>query len=153
MARGKRQTGRFSGGIVSLVLVMDKHASALDYDLMTRTGRSTAEWAALGATGIVALAHFVKQLDISSRTYAEMHDSAWLSGWSMRIKTNALLADLFDAVNALRYAYVASVSKRKPDKPKPYPRPWHKSRDKGTKHYGRDGIPIKDFKKWWSDGK
>ena len=41
---------------------MRDEASALDYDLMTRTGRPLDEYLAMGAPGIGALVHFVEHL-------------------------------------------------------------------------------------------
>lgn len=66
--------------------------------------------------------------------------------------TAAILADIFDSMEAMRYAYAtAHVKKgRKIKAPRPYPRPW--SKDRSRKHYGRGAIPAAEFDSWWNGG-
>lgn len=105
----------------------------------------------MGAAGIVALLHFVHYLDDSSALVAETGEQ-WrgLGGWSGRMQTNAILADIYDALAAFNTSYIAANSKHKPKKPEQYPRPWTK---KKTKRIGRDAIPITEFNNWWKRGK
>ena len=109
---------------------------------MCRTGRSLREWMGLGAAGVVALAHFARHLDADSATSREL---STYQGWDTTTKTNAMLADLYDGMAALLWTYQAAHSKRKPPKPKPYPRPWAKH----GKRLGRDPIRASEFDKWW----
>ena len=71
-------------------------------------------------------------------------------GWAGTLQTNAILADIYDALAAFNTSYVAANSKHKPKKPEQYPRPWAK---KKTKRIGRDAIPITQFDNWWKRGK
>lgn len=114
---------------------------------MTRTGRTLAEYIDMGAAGTVALCHFVAHLPADSVTISEASGYDYLPQWTSTLKTNAMLADLYDSISALRYIVTASRSKKKVKKPKPYPRPWVK--DKGIKKIGKDPIPVKDFWGWW----
>lgn len=127
--------------------VLDGCESALDYDLMTRTGRTLREYLDMGAAGMVALCHFVRHLPADSVTISTVSGYEYLPQWASTLKTNAMLADIYDGISALRYTITASRSKKKPKKPKPYPRPWVE--DKGTRKIGKDPIPVKDFWSWW----
>jgi len=122
------------------------HASALDYDLMTRTGRTLAEYLGMGADGMSALAHFCRHLDADSATWREVAGHADYAAWSDRLMAVRLLADLYDLVNVFRWQYVGSRSKKKPKKPKPYPTPWSRPE---TKHFGKDPVKVSKFWDWW----
>lgn len=135
------------GGIVSLYRVIDEHESALDYDLMTRTGRTLHEYLAMGAAGIVALCHFLRHLPLDSATAAEVSGYRGIAEWSQTTKTNILMADIYDNISAMRYAFVQSKSKKgRAKKPDPYPRPW---RSDGKKRIGRGAVPVSKFWGWW----
>lgn len=142
MARG---FGHRAGGIAGLVRLIDGHGGAIEYDLMTRAG------ATLDDIGVRipwrAFAHFVGHLDASSAYVREISpdDAPWLG----TERVQSMLADVIDLLNAIDWHLVSANSKRRPRKPKPYPRPWRK--DEGTT-IGRDPIPIKDFDRWWSGG-
>lgn len=113
---------------------------------MTRTGRTLGEYLDKGAAGIVALCHFVEHLSPDSVLAAEISGYEHMRQWSTQLRTNAMLADLYDAISALRYTVAASRSKKKIKRPKPYPRPWAKEK---TRKFGKDPIPVKDFWNWW----
>lgn len=99
----------------------------------------------MGAAGKVALCHFVGQLEEDSALLHEM-DGHGGRHWSSRMKTNGLLADLFDAIRQFNYSF----AKEGTAQPKPYPRPW--AEDK-TERFGKDPIPIEDFDDWWNGKK
>lgn len=103
---------------------------------MTMTGRTLAEYGAMGAAGVVALVSFTHYLPPESMTYRELHPRDEMGKWSTRVKTNAILADLYDA-------YAMSHAKRG-HKPKPYPRPNAKTHDIGS-----GAIPVSEFMDWW----
>ena len=119
--------------------MINDHGRALEYDLMTRTGRTLNEYMTMGAAGKVALLSFIRYLPPDSALWREMNpkDDMWL--WTTPTKTNVILADLFDA-------FVMANSK-KGRRPKEYPRP------KEKKTIGKGAIPIKDFWDWWSKGR
>jgi len=51
---------------------------------------------------------------------------------------------MFDILSAINYNLACLSSKKKPKKPKAYPRPGRKDED--VKHYGKDGV--KDIRAW-----
>lgn len=104
---------------------------------MTRTGRTLNEYIAMGAAGKVALISFIKYLPHDSALKREMNpkDEEILE-WSTQTKTNAILADIFDA-------FVAAHTK-KGRKAKEYPRP------KQKKAIGKGAIPLSEFWDWWN---
>ena len=59
MGRRVHKGGCVHGGILSLVRIIRDHDRALEYDLMTRTGRTLSEYAEMGAAGKVALGGMV----------------------------------------------------------------------------------------------
>lgn len=99
----------------------------------------------MGAAGIVALVHFVENLDVDSALMRDI-DSVDIAEWASNLKTNALLADVFDALVQFNFNYVQAHSKHRPQKPKPYPRPWAKKEDK----IGKGAIPVSQFWDWWT---
>ena len=123
--------------MTGLAMVIRDHAQALEYDLMTRTGRTLSEYGGMGAAGMVALVSFLKFMPPDAMTYRAMHPHDELGAWNTQVKTNAILADIFDV-------YVAPHA-RKGRKPQPYPRP-----SKNARTYGKGAIAVSDFDEWWN---
>ena len=96
----------------------------------------------MGAAGKVALCHFLRHLDQDSALAHEI-DGSGARAWSSRIKTNSLLADLFDSIRLFNFSFAEKGSTQ----PKPYPRPWAED---NTERFGKDPIPIADFDDWWN---
>lgn len=69
--------------------------------------------------------------------------------WSQRLKTNAILADIFDMLANINANLVAVGSGRRPKRPKAYPRPWRKDRDRDTQHFGKDPLPANELYEWF----
>lgn len=115
--------------------MIQEHDRALEYDLMTRTGRTLTEYLNMGAAGKVALISFIGHLPPDSALYRELHPGDETVEWYRTLQTNKILADIYDV-------FVAAHSK-KGHRPKPYPRPQRKQK------FGRGAIPIEDFMKWW----
>lgn len=103
---------------------------------MTRTGRILSEYMEMGAAGMVALLSFINYLPEDSALRFEMDPKSESREWFTTLKTNKILADLFDA-------FVAANTK-KGRKAKEYPRP------KKNKHIGKGAIPISQFWDWWT---
>ena len=135
---GRHASGSDRGGILSLVQIIDEHDRALEYDLMTRTGRTLTEYMHMGAAGKVALLSFINHLPPDSALRAVMEPEDEVGEWFTTKKTNMILADLFDV-------FVQSKTK-KGRKAKEYPRPEQKKR------IGRGAIPISEFWDWWNGG-
>ena len=63
---------------------------------MTRTGRTLSEYMDMGAAGKVALISFVKYLPPDSALNRDMNPKDEYGVWYETVKTNAILADIFD---------------------------------------------------------
>lgn len=136
MGRGVQRTGCVRGGILDLVRLLRDHDRAIEYDLMTRTGRTLDEMMSMGAAGMVALVSFINHLPPDSALNRSINPKDDVGEWYTTMKTNVILADMFDA-------FVTSRTK-KGRKPKAYPRP------KNRRGIGKGAIPIKDFWNWWN---
>lgn len=112
---------------------------------MTKTGRTLGEYMDMGAAGIVALVHFVSHIDVDSALMRSI-DDVDVAEWGSNLKTNVMLADVFDAIAMFGYNFAVAHSKHKPQKPKPYPRPWIKNEEK----IGKGAIPVAQFWDWWT---
>lgn len=132
------ESRRFRGGILSLVQTINEYDRALEYDLMTRTGRTLSEYIDMGAAGMVALLSFINYLPIDSRLRQAMDPQDEVGEWSTTKKTNIILADLFDV-------FVAANTRRG-HKAKQYPRP------KQKRKIGSGAVPISEFWDWWNGG-
>jgi len=129
---------RFRGGILSLVQTIDEYDRPLEYDLMTRTGRTLSEYIDMGAAGMVALLSFINYLPMDSQLRQAMDPQDEVGEWSTTKKTNMILADLFDVF--------VSANTKKGHKAKQYPRP------KQKRKIGSGAIPISEFWDWWNGG-
>lgn len=85
---------------------------------------------------MVALVSFVEHLPVDSELIKKMNPREETPLWYTTLKTNIILADIFDA-------FVASRTK-KGKKPPVYPRP------KQNTGIGKDAIPISEFWDWWN---
>lgn len=93
-------------------------------------------WDSLGA--------FVAGLGEDSALMRDLHPE--VSRWVTTLKTNAILADIFDCLAQINANLVAIGSRKKPRKPKPYPRP---GKDKHVKQIGNgSAVPVAEFDKW-----
>jgi len=138
MGRRVSESRRFRGGILSLVQTIDEYDRALEYDLMTRTGRTLSEYIDMGAAGMVALLSFINYLPMDSQLRQAMDPQDEVGEWSTTKKTNMILADLFDVF--------VSANTKKGHKAKQYPRP------KQKRKIGNGAIPISEFWDWWNGG-
>lgn len=101
-----------------------------------------------GALPWGALLHFVQFLPRESALKTELVPVSAAERWTRGDATASLLADLFDLVAAFRAEQAVKGTEHKPKRPKPYPRPGMKP--KGTRHIGKDPIPIDRFEDWWN---
>ena len=133
-----------SGGIISLARFVDEHDQALTYDLLTRTNYQLNDigealsWASLYA--------FIKNLDGSS---ALAKDLGAPSDWGNSLRTNALLADIFDMLQILHADLVAWASGgKKKMKITPYPRPG-KDENTNKRKLGKGALPLNELRAWF----
>lgn len=92
-----------------------------------------------------ALSAFVRHLGPDSALYRGEHPEH--GGW---VRADAMLADIYDAVQECTRTVAAAHSRKKPRKIKPYPRPWAK--DPGTRVIGHGAVSAKDFESFWAEG-
>ncbi len=97
-----------------------------------------------GALPWSSLASFIKYLGGDSALAKDLDKS---TGWDETIRTNAILADIYDLLQVINANLVqfATQGKKKP-KTKPYPRP---GRDNDNTHkIGRDALPVDELHEW-----
>ena len=67
--------------------------------------------------------------------------------WSSQIKTNSILADIFDMLAAINANLMAIGSGKAAKRPKPYPRP-HQESPEDEMHFGKGALPVDELHKW-----
>lgn len=135
-----------SGGIISLARFIEEHRKAIQYDLITKTGYKLDDigrnlsWDALDS--------FLSEIDADSALIREVDPDT--AEWGTRVKTNKILADIWDQLSLINSNLVA-IGSRKPAKtPKPYPRPGQKPPDDERK-IGSGALPPDELKKWFEE--
>lgn len=66
--------------------------------------------------------------------------------WATRVKTNAILADIYDVLTSINANLIAIGSGRAAKKPKPYPRP---VKNDDERHIGRGALPRDELRAWF----
>ena len=128
--------------MISLAEFVEEHDEALNYDLITRTNYQLNDIG--GALSWSSLHSFIKYLPGDSAVAREAGKS---SVWDSRIKTNAILADIYDMLQLLNANLVAFASGGK-TKPKitPYPRPGRE--DNTRRKFGKGALPLDEMRAW-----
>ncbi len=91
-----------------------------------------------------ALYSFVINLGTDS---ALARDLGKATGWETTLKTNAILADIYDALQSIDIHLVRFISHgKKNPRFKPYPRP---GKDKNVRKIGKDPMTPDDLRKWY----
>lgn len=92
-----------------------------------------------------AFASLVKGLASSydSELWRSTHED--LAIWSTTLKTNALLADIYDMLAQLNANMVGGFSRKKSSRIKPLPRPWLVDK---SKHIGKGALPKDELREW-----
>lgn len=134
--------GYKSGGIASLRGFINEHKEAVEYDLITSASVELSDVG--GSLTWGAFASLIKNLPHSSATWKELHPD--MAEWTSPLKTNLLLADIYDVLSQINANVCSGISRSKPHPIKPYPRPWVKN----DKHYGesKDAMPAQDLEEW-----
>ena len=128
--------------MISLAEFVEEHSEALSYDLITRTNYQLDDIG--GALSWGSLHSFIKYLPSDSAVAREAGKS---SVWDTRIKTNAILADIYDMLQLINANLVAFASGGKSKQNlTPYPRP---GREDNTKRkFGKDAMPFNELREW-----
>lgn len=112
----------------------------MEYDLWKATGHGVDDlgdklpWSTAAAV--------IKNLSFDSALARDLDED--VGTWNSRMKTNYLLADIFDALININYCLVKMTGGRA-QKPKPYPRPKDK---RNIKHYGKGALTIDEMRKF-----
>lgn len=137
-------SGGRAGGIVSLAKAVMQYREAIDYDLLTKTGYELKD---VGRTlSWRALDHFLRRAEPDSALMQELNPD--LAEWSSRLKTNIILADIYDILAVLNANVVARGSGKPARRPKPYPRPGRKDDPETTRHIGSGALPPDELRAW-----
>ena len=135
---------RRDGGIVSLGAFVAEHAEAIEYDLLTKAGHELRD---IGRTlSWNALASFILYVDTDSALARELNEEYSL--WATQLKTNGILADIFDMLAQINANLVAIGTHDKSKPFKPYPRPGMEETRENVKHFGKGALPKGEFRKW-----
>lgn len=96
-----------------------------------------------GALSWGALSSFVGNLPIQSATARKLNQ---MDGFETSLKTNLLLADIFDLLQQINNNLIAIGTHKQARKITPYPRP---GKDKNTHAIGgRGALPPDEMRKW-----
>lgn len=92
-----------------------------------------------------ALESFLHHIDINSEVARELDPE--LSDWGGTVKTNAILADIYDMLAMINANLCAMGSGKRAKKPKSYKRPG----DKDKQHIGKGALPPDELRKWFEN--
>lgn len=128
--------------MISLAAFVTEHDEAIEYDLLTRTGYELRD---VGSTlSWQALASFITNIEESSALARELNEEYYT--WSSTLKTNGILADIFDILAQIN-ANLVALGKRSASKPvPPYPRPGME--EKREERIGKGALPKEELKEW-----
>lgn len=111
-------------------------------DLLIKTGHDlddigrTLSWGALGA--------FLNKLDADSELARELEPE--IANWAGTVKTNAILADIYDVLTMINANICALGTGKRASKPKSYPRPG----DNKKQHIGKNALPPDQLRSWFA---
>ena len=91
-----------------------------------------------------ALHSYIAKAETDSAIMRETNPG--LYSWGSRIKTNTILADIFDMLAMINTNIVSAVDHKRQEKPKPYPRP-----KEDADHYGEKAVPVAELRKMFAN--
>ena len=92
-----------------------------------------------------ALRSFIANISTESALTKEIQPDVY--EWSTRLKTNVILADIFDVLAMINANLVALGSHSRAKTPKPYPRP----KQDDDSRYGGDAMPISELRDFFAN--
>ena len=128
--------------MIGLAEFISEHREAVERDLLG-TGYSLND---VGASlSWDALKSFLTYVKPDSAIYRELHPE--LSEWSTTLRTNVILADIYDQLSITNALIRTILSRKKSKQPDPYKRPWVKN-DR-TQRIGKKPLgSVKEMKEW-----
>ena len=121
-------------------MFIEEHEKALNYDLMTRTGYQLDDLG--GSLTWGALSSFIGNLRTDSALARDLGKS---TGWEDTLKTNEILADIYDMLQVIN-ANIVRLGRGKHRKIKPYPRPGQE--EKTERKIGKGAMPLSKLREW-----
>jgi len=91
-----------------------------------------------------ALGNFVRHLPTDSATMRDVRPE--IAEWGTVVKTNEILADIFDVLSMINSNLVALGNRKQAKQPKLYPRPGAKPKDE--QHFGSGALPPAELRRW-----
>ena len=123
---------------------MVKHRGAIEHDLLTKTGYSLDD---VGSTlSWDALDSFIANCGADTALAREINEDYY--NWSSMVKTNGILADIFDMLAQINANLVAIGTHKASKEPPKYPRPGDDRDNKNRKHFGNGAMAKRDFVAW-----
>ena len=86
---------------------------------------------------------FLRRLPITSAVHKDLHPE--IGDWDSSLRTNILLADIYDCLSQINANMIGGFSRKKAPKFKKYPRPWSK---KNGKSIGKNALPKNQLHEW-----
>lgn len=128
--------------MIGLAEFISEHRGAVERDLLG-TGYSLDD---VGASlSWDALKSFLSYVKPDSAVYRELHPE--LSEWSTTLKTNVILADIYDQLSVTIALLRAQLTHKRQKQPDPYKRPWVKNGH--TKHMGKKPLAsVEEMREW-----
>ena len=128
--------------MIGLAEFISEHRGAVERDLLG-TGYSLDD---VGASlSWDALKSFMSYIKPDSAVYRELHPE--LSEWSTTLKTNVILADIFDQLQITNALLRTQLTHKKQKAPDPYKRPWVKNGN--IKHIGKKPLAsVAEMREW-----
>ena len=87
-------------------------------------------------------ASFLHNLGPESALWKSQHKD--MKDWSSPLRTNIILADIYDLLASINANLCGGFSRKKPQRVKPYPRPWAKDERK----IGKGALPKDQLHDW-----
>ena len=122
---------------------MDEHREAVNYDLI-KVGYTIEDIG--GALPWSAFNDFLKKIGPDSALIKEMDPEG--ARWATTLKTNEILADIFDLLAYFRNEVVYRLAGQSPKEPQLYKRPGAGQKEDKKKHIGQGALPMPELEEW-----
>lgn len=128
--------------MISLANFVAEYREAVERDLLTETGHELNDVGRSLSWG--ALKSFLSTAKPGSALSNKLNPD--MTEWSTTLKTNALLADIFDQLSLVNSNLRFLISHKRGKRPEPYKRPWLK--DVNRQHIGNGALSVTDMREW-----